>query len=160
MTKILDVWNKLKEKLTALLKVIKTSQDSIYYLLSSSSKDELEQMKKNLVEKETLLNEINSRPSNQMLSRADQIKYERLDSEVDNLQKEITWQEFLKDCQIKELLIERFSFLEIQSNLIKKDLAIANGKIELLNIKLKEIKSLIEEGDINQLQELVRSAKI
>lgn len=69
---------------------LKDDRETIYGLLSSCRQDELGRMKKKLVEQKRLLESYNNRPSNQLLSLNDQLNYERLTREVNNLQKEIT----------------------------------------------------------------------
>ena len=164
--KLLTTWTRLKQKLMTTLQELKTNHKDNWAVVKhkSSTKQvkvlpthQLEKLKGSLLEKQSLLQKMDQRKTTELLSPSDQTKHDQLSKEIDNLQKELAWQELLtRDNLSLSQIAEQKEYF----NQTKQDLTFANERIDQLNDKLNWLRTLVRAGDLTQLQDLVRKAKI
>ena len=115
------------------------------------TENELERLKKNLEEKQSLLQKMNERGSKELLSPQDH----RLPEKIKKIQNTISEQEKLIKATPSELANALHEKAEYH-----QQLRMVNEKYDGLNDKLNYLRTLVRVGDLTQLQNLVRQGKI
>ena len=170
----MEVWTELKTKLRTTITELKAQHKDKWAVVKFKSASKpadflfhhgLESLKNDLQEKQSLLQKMDQRSRNQLLSPAD--NYDQLVKEVKDLQKEITWQELIaQNPLLQKLWKEKLSWfqflLQTQQNQTSyhQQLAKINKDYRQLTNQLNWLRTLVRAGDIQQLQDLVRQAKI
>jgi len=178
--KLLTTWTNLKQKLITTLQELKTNHKDNWAVVKHKSSikqvkvlptHQLEKLKGSLLEKQSLLQAMDQRKrkSKELLSLQDQTKHDQLKEEIVELEKEINWQESLRRLSWAQSVGDKHSLLVFRQELeeerqskwvLRQDLIQANEKHDCLQDKLNWLRTLVRAGDLTQLQDLVRSAKI
>ena len=163
---VLELWTNLKKKIMTNLQELKAKHKNNWAVVKSKSPSkqvkvlstrQLEKLKDSLLEKQSLLQNLrdrmNQRSKKELVSPVEQVECERLSKEITSLQSQIAKQEELEKPETRLALFRNY-------NELKQDLTRTNEKLYELDYKLNWLRTLVRAGDINQLQELVRKAKI
>ena len=158
---ILERWTELKEKLISTLNHLKANHKDNWALVKSKSSPkqikvlsahQLEKLKGELAEKQSLLQRTSQRKRNELLDRS----YDQLAERVKTIQSILNQQEQLTEMFSRYYL----SQVEEEKKQIHQDLTNANERIDQLNDKLESLRSLIRTGELKKLQEMVREGEI
>jgi len=146
--KILDSWNILKPKLMTTFQELKANHKDNWALVKPTAINWTQvlndaEIKRNITERENLIKTLNKRPPNQLLSPADQTKLDQAKREIELLKKR-----------------HNTTIVPLSNDDYFHQLRMVNEKHDRLNDKLNWLRTLVRAGDIKQLQELVRKAKI
>ena len=159
---VIQVWASLKEKLTTRLHSTLIKPFTAPLLFEVLSDSELATLKERLTEKANFLTSLDNRRTNQLLSRADQARYDQVKEEVRGLKATLTEQTEWRREEILASRLNAFRLSEAQgeANQTKQELVLANEKVDQLTDKLNWLRTLVRNRDLEQLLALVRGGRI